>query len=107
MERAILLAGFALGLLFVIIYVIRCMRGARVFSVGVMVMIVLPAAGIVGGIVLAAKIFLPTSLRAQLTGLSFDLYSGIGGLAVVAVSVQRIYREVFARNTIPPSRTSP
>ena len=102
MDRTIFLTGFALGLFFVVVYSIQCWRGVHAFSLGVMVMIVLSSAGIVGGAMLVVKFFLPIRLRAQLTGFGFDLYTGIGGLAVLAVSIQRIYREMFAKRNPPP-----
>ncbi len=97
MERLTFLAGFALGLLVVLVYVVQCLRGVREFSLFVMVMLILSSAAVVGGALLVAKPFLSQHLRTQLTGLGFDLYCGIGGLSVVAVACVRIFREVFSK----------
>jgi len=90
----VFVSAVALGLLLSVIYAVRCVRGeAGPFNLSVMVSVVLYSSGVVAGGFLVASAFLPT-LKARLSGL--DIYVWIGGLAVFAVSIQGIVRDVFA-----------
>jgi len=94
-DKAVLVPTVILGLLLVGIYLIRCWGGFRVYSLGVVISIVLFAGGVVAGGLLVARPLLPQTFVARLVGL--DLYVWIGGLAVLAVSIQAIYREIFKK----------
>ena len=95
MDSIVFFPTVVLGLLLVVIYLIRCWRGARVYGLGAIISIVVFAGGIVAGVLLVARPFLSKEFTARLVGL--DLYVWIGGLAVLAVSIQAIYREIFKK----------
>ncbi len=101
MDTIIWLLSVALGLFLVGAYVIRCWRGHRTFELSILVNVMIASSGVVGGLALIASVFV-TSLRANLASLS--LYLVIGGLAVAAVSVRSLYRDVFAhKHSQPPT----
>ncbi len=102
MDPIVWLPSVVLGLVMVGVYVFGSLRGWYRFDVGVMVNVMLWASGVVGGVVLVASIFLP-SLKSSLA--SLWLYIVVGGLAVIAVSVRGLYRDVFVRERRdPPQR---
>jgi|ERR1051325_1460867 hypothetical protein len=94
-DKAVLVPTVILGLLLVGIYLIRCWRGSRVYSLSILISIVLFAGGVIAGGLLVARPLLPYAVVARLVGL--ELYVWIGGLAVLAVSIQAIYREIFKK----------
>lgn len=99
MDRIIWLPSVVLGLVLVGVYLFGCWRGWHRFELGVLVNVMLCSSGVVGGLLLMATIFVP-ALKANLE--SLWLYIVIGGLAVVAVSVRALYRDVFVREPVQP-----
>jgi hypothetical protein len=88
-----------LALILLSIYVVKCLRRALVFNLGVLVIVAISSSGVIGGGMLALRPFLSAAFKARLTGL--DWYIWLGGLAVLAVSIQVIYREIFPNRQRP------
>lgn len=94
MDKAIFIPSAILGLLLVAVYSYNCMRDKKKFEHQVMVNTVLQASGIVCGVLLILSTFF-TGLKQYLTNI--DIYILISGLAVLVVSVQSVYSELFSR----------
>tara|TARA_R110002073_G_scaffold278790_1_gene442547 strand:+ start:914 stop:1261 length:348 start_codon:yes stop_codon:yes gene_type:complete len=92
MDKAILVPSVLLACLFIAFYLFRCWKWRIEVNNSVLISSVLNASGIVCGIALALSPFFP-SVKSVLGGI--DIYIFIGGIAVLFVSSQTIYREVI------------
>lgn len=101
MDKIVYIPGASLGLLMGLVYILRCSRGRTTFDLATLVNVVLFSTGTVAGALLIAGTFVP-ELRSRLVGL--ETYTLIGGLAVLAVSVQGLLRDVFQRGRSPTRR---
>ena len=95
MDAIVFVPTIVVGSLLVVYYLIRCWRGTRVFSLSVVISIVLFTAGVITGALLIVRPFLSQPFVQRLVGL--DLYIWLGGLSVLLVSAQAIFRDVFKR----------
>jgi hypothetical protein len=90
MSNVVFIPSAILGLVLVALYCFRCWILRADINVGVIINIVLSSAGLVAGAVIAAStVYEP--LRKAVADL--NLYILISGLAVVAVSVQTLWRD--------------
>jgi hypothetical protein len=94
-DKIVLIPSAVLGILFVLLYVIRCWKSQTEFNLAVMINSIFQASGIICGCFLIAGIF-SEELRKLMAGI--DLYILVSGLAVLAVSIQGFYRDAI-RNT--------
>ncbi|MDO8990097.1 MAG: hypothetical protein Q7U91_10745 [Sideroxyarcus sp.] len=93
MDSIVLLPSVALGVVFVLFYVLRCHQNRESLNLGVIVNTFLLSSGIVCGLLLMAGcIYEPA--KAYLKGI--DIYIFIGGIAVFVVSAQGIYKDIFS-----------
>jgi len=82
----------ALGTLLIITYCIRCGRARAKIDLAVLITILIHSTGVVAGfVILGSAVYEP--LRRKIADL--DLYIFISGVAVVAVSVQALVKDVF------------
>lgn len=91
-DPIIFIPSAVLGLLFVGVYSFRCWRNGSNFNLATIINIVLQASGVVAGSLLIASTF-SADLRNRLNGI--DIYILISGIAVFAVSLQGLRRDVF------------
>jgi hypothetical protein len=104
MDRLVFLSTAALGVAFLALYGLRCWRRAEQVDVGALVNIMLEAGGVVAGAFLILSTIFP-ELRTQLA--TVDIYIFISGLVVLAVSAQRLRRDVWpAVPRIPAAQPS-
>lgn len=94
MDKIILIPSLILGLIFVAFYAYRCREENKSFNLSVMVNAILQASGVVCGFFLIVGSVLDKAMK-YLTGI--NLYIFIGGLAVLVVSIQGLYRDIFRR----------
>ncbi len=92
MDKLVFLPSAFLGVVFILVYLYRCHRIKKQFSLSVMISAVLRASGLVCGL------FLITSTMSQkvkeiLEGI--DIYIFIAGIAVIFVSSQGLYRDII------------
>ncbi|EII3133430.1 threonyl-tRNA synthetase [Vibrio parahaemolyticus] len=92
MDKVIFIPSAVLGLVFVAIYAFNCYRNKKRFNHQVMVNSILQASGIVCGALLILSTFF-VDLKQYLTNI--DIYILISGLAVLVVSVQSVYSDLF------------
>jgi hypothetical protein len=93
MDEQVLLPSVGLAAVLILVYVVRCYRSDLQYDQSILIDIVLNASGIVcGGFLIGASCF--PQIMARISGI--NLYVLIGGLAVLAVSFQGLYRDVFA-----------
>ncbi|QOW05753.1 hypothetical protein [Vibrio parahaemolyticus] len=93
MDKVVFIPSAILGLIFISIYAYKCHVAKKKFSHQVMVNAVLQASGIVCGALLILSTFFE-QLDQYLTNI--DLYIFISGLAVLAVSVQSTFNDIFS-----------
>ncbi len=93
MDSVVLVPSVVLGLLLLIAYLYRCFRRKEKTNVGVMINAFLQSSMIVCGLFLmAGSVYAPA--KEFLKGI--DIYIFIGGLAVLAVSIQGIHKDIFS-----------
>jgi hypothetical protein len=97
MDKAMFIPSAILGLLFIVVYACQCYRHKKEFNYQIMINAVLQASGIVCGIVLIGSTFFE-SLRQYLSNL--NIYIFISGLAMLAVSIQTVHRDLFFKGKI-------
>lgn len=97
MDTIVYVPAVVLALPFLAIYTFACVRRTRRFNLAILVSILLYSSGVCAGALLMAGTFFK-DLQARLTGL--QLYIFIGGLAVLAVSVQGLARDVFQKDEV-------
>lgn len=90
MDKVVFFPSAVLGLSLVAIYCIRSWRADLDINVGIIINILLSAAGVVAGVVIAAST-LYEPLRQSVADLNF--YILISGMAVIAVSVQSLAKD--------------
>ncbi|HEX3068809.1 MAG TPA: hypothetical protein VHX14_09545 [Thermoanaerobaculia bacterium] len=92
MDRAVLIITVALGTLLAITYCIRCGLARAKIELGVIVTILIHSFGVVAGfVILGSAVYEP--LRRKIA--DPELYIFISGVAVVVVSVQALFKDVF------------
>lgn len=92
MDRLVFLATAALGVAFLVLYGLRCWRRQEQVDIGALVNIMLEAGGVIAGAFLILSTLFP-ELKSQLA--TVDLYIFISGLVVLAVSAQRLKRDIW------------
>lgn len=100
MDNLIFAPSALLGIASAIWYVHKCIRARRQIQVSTLITIILQAAGVVAGSVLALSTLIP-ALYDRLQGMK--LYVLIGGIAVSVVSFQALHRDLVTEESLPPS----
>lgn len=96
MDKAIFIPSAILGLFFIAIYSYKCFRDNKRFDHQVMVNTILQSSGIVCGVLLILSTFF-VDLKQYLKNI--DIYILISGLAVLVVSIQSVYSELFSKES--------
>lgn len=86
-DKYVLYPSIVLGLFFVFVYLIKCIKAKASFELRIVVGIILSCSGIVAGSLLMLSMVW-SEIKAYLA--SLDLYTFIGGLAVVITSIQSL-----------------
>lgn len=95
MDSIIFLPSVVLGLIFLMFYIIRCHRNKESLNLGIIINTFLLSGGVVCGILLMVGcVYEPA--KTLLKGI--DIYIFVGGIAVLFVSVQGIYNDVFSNS---------
>jgi len=92
MDRLVFLSTVTLGVAFLLLYGLRCWRREEQVDIGALVNIILEAGGVIAGAFLILSTIVP-ELKSQLA--TVDLYIFISGMVVLAVSVQRLKRDIW------------
>ncbi len=92
MDKTILIPSVVLALILIGIYLFRCYKNKIEANNTILISSILNSSGIICGIALALSPFFP-SIKQLLGGI--DIYIVIGGIAVLFVSFQAIYKDVF------------
>lgn len=92
MDRAIFLFTVALGTVLIITYCIRCWLARANFNLSVVIEILIHSFGVVAGfVILGSAVYEPLHRKIA----DPELYVFISGVAVVVVSVQALFKDIF------------
>ncbi|NTV66743.1 MAG: threonyl-tRNA synthetase [Chlorobaculum sp.] len=95
MDKVVLLPSIVLALIAVGLYLFQCHSGKKIFDHSVMITTVLNSSGVICGCVLIVGSINDDVMKyiSQI-----NLYIFIGGLAVLAVSIQGLYNSIISPN---------
>ena len=93
MDSVILVPSVVLGFVFLVCYLLRCHKRKTETNLGIMVNAFLQSSGIVCGVFLMAGSVYPPA-KEYLEGI--DIYIFIAGLAVSAVSMKGVFKDIFS-----------
>ena len=92
MDKLVFFPSALLGVAFIFVYLYRCHRIRKPFSLSVMSSAVLQASGLVCGLFLIAST-MSQKVKEVLKGI--DIYIFIAGIAVIVVTSQGLYRDII------------